>query len=442
MEEPDELTTVTIYTDGSCQNNGESTARAGSGVWYSNGDDRNVAKRVNKCLPQTNNSGELLAVHQAATMHKGWETLVIKTDSLYVIRTLTKRAQKLEDTNYLYDRAEDLTRTTIDLLTKRPGVTIFQWVKGHAGILGNVGADTLAAAGAKLAEERSNLEPGPPRKKQGMKLARLTQRDIYNALTLQEVKWKRNTTKDNIKATQATTEALWGHSPEERRIWKNILDNRNFTKQARAFLWKAMHEIHKCGPYWHKMGNPENRAECSMCGEEESLDHILFRCNESPCRQVWARARAMTERKTREWPRDLDIYTVMGIGFIRIKNDQGKRLKGTERLLQIVITEAAHTIWKLRCKRKFDRTEDETEIRTTEEQAISELARQLNARLGEDRARTNRFKFGKAALSQRTVVNTWSGALRDEQSLPEDWLSFHKGVLVGITPQRANGRNR
>jgi len=69
--------------------------------------------------------------------------------------------------------------------------------------------------------------------------------------------------------------------------------------------------------------------------------------------------------KTNDWPPDVEIYTVMGIGFIRIQDEKGKRMKGTERLLQIIITETAFTIWKLRCKRKFDRDEDTSETRTS-----------------------------------------------------------------------------
>jgi len=81
-------------------------------------------------------------------------------------------------------------------------------------------------------------------------------------------------------------------------------------------------------------------------------------------------------------------------------------------------------------------------IRTPDEYATTDLAHQLNVRLGEDRALTNNLKYGRRALPKSTVLNTWSGTLRDEPSLPGNWLHHHKGVLVGITPRRANGRNR
>jgi len=37
---------VVAYTDGSCTNNGETSARAGSGIWFGDGDERNTSLRV------------------------------------------------------------------------------------------------------------------------------------------------------------------------------------------------------------------------------------------------------------------------------------------------------------------------------------------------------------------------------------------------------------
>ena len=48
---------VEIYTDGSCMNNGRADARAGSGVWFGAGDDRNASERVLGDA-QSNQTGE------------------------------------------------------------------------------------------------------------------------------------------------------------------------------------------------------------------------------------------------------------------------------------------------------------------------------------------------------------------------------------------------
>jgi hypothetical protein len=42
-------------------------------------------------------------------------------------------------------------------------------------------------------------------------------------------------------------------------------------------------------------------------------------------------------------------------------------------------------------------------------------------------------RYGKKALNKFLVLHTWSGVLKDEASLPEDWIR-QPGVLVGIVP--------
>ncbi|KAI0656997.1 hypothetical protein C8Q70DRAFT_887487, partial [Cubamyces menziesii] len=55
---------VEVYTDGSCTNNGKGNARAGSGIWFGEGDPRNASERV-PGSDQTNHTGEFHAVVMA-----------------------------------------------------------------------------------------------------------------------------------------------------------------------------------------------------------------------------------------------------------------------------------------------------------------------------------------------------------------------------------------
>ncbi len=48
-----------------------------------------------------------------------------------------------------------------------------------------------------------------------------------------------------------------------------------------------------------------------------------------------------------------------------------------------------------------------------------------------DRIATKPRKFGPKAASQKIVLRTWSGVLKEESSLLEDWID-QKGVLVGM----------
>lgn len=75
---------ITVYTDGSCENNGQEDARAGAGIWYGPDDERNKALRVPKNMPQTNQTAELLAVYHVVQATPPGAQLHIKTDSRYV----------------------------------------------------------------------------------------------------------------------------------------------------------------------------------------------------------------------------------------------------------------------------------------------------------------------------------------------------------------------
>ena len=61
----------------------------------------------------------------------------------------------------------------------------------------------------------------------------------------------------------------------------------------------------------------------------------------------------------------------------------------------------------------------------------------MNARLTLDRAVTSN-KYGKRALKQMVVLNTWRNLLKDENNLPKNWLNA-TGVLVGIEQRAYQG---
>jgi hypothetical protein len=62
----------------------------------------------------------------------------------------------------------------------------------------------------------------------------------------------------------------------------------------------------------------------------------------------------------------------------------------------------------------------------------------VKSALRRDRILTDKVKFGPLALRKQMVLNTWSGLLMDEDSLPDDW-TLTEGVLVGIWPMNGIG---
>jgi hypothetical protein len=57
----------------------------------------------------------------------------------------------------------------------------------------------------------------------------------------------------------------------------------------------------------------------------------------------------------------------------------------------------------------------------------------INTALSRDRLLTNKIRFGTLAFKTHRVLNTWSGLLLDEDSLPDNWLHTEK-VIRGIRP--------
>jgi ribonuclease HI len=83
-----------VFTDGACSHNGKPDAKAGYAVWFPDHPEWSFAKRVPDSQSQTNQRGELSAIHAAVLTleEKGYidEDIVIYTDSDYSINCLTK----------------------------------------------------------------------------------------------------------------------------------------------------------------------------------------------------------------------------------------------------------------------------------------------------------------------------------------------------------------
>ena len=144
---------------------------------------------------------------------------------------------------------------------------------------------------------------------------------------------------------------------------------------------------------------------CSLCDEVESMDHILFRCTHGTGRFIWPSVREMCEQKGMDWPQDFDIFTILACPFERFEDTQGNTRPGANPLFQIAVSEAAFVIWKLRCKRKFNRVDDARTRKTdqtSESETVNTLAYTLNGRVNDDRRLTYRKRYGKKALTPST----------------------------------------
>ena len=131
--------------------------RSGAGVWVADNHPINKSIRV-PGLEQSNQTGELAAILVALQSVPPTTKLTLVTDSQYAIKMLTRSLPDLEDASWTNTPNAQWIQATAYHLRARGAPTLFKWVKGHEGTLGNEQADRLAATGAnKPAEDNIDL---------------------------------------------------------------------------------------------------------------------------------------------------------------------------------------------------------------------------------------------------------------------------------------------
>ncbi|KAI1337255.1 ribonuclease H [Xylariaceae sp. FL0016] len=145
-----------VYTDGASRGNGKAGATAGFGIYFGENDDRNVSERL-EGGEQTNNRAELTAILRALEIVPTSQKVRIFSDSQYCLSCILEWYKGWEAKNWKKSDGgkvlnQDLIKRIRELLDERDEVgtgTLFQKVKGHAAVPGNVAADLLAVEGAK-----------------------------------------------------------------------------------------------------------------------------------------------------------------------------------------------------------------------------------------------------------------------------------------------------
>ncbi|TDL17429.1 ribonuclease H-like protein [Rickenella mellea] len=429
---------VKVYTDGSCTNNGDEDAKAGSGVWYAPNDERNTAVR----LPgpnQTNNAGETAAVLIAAQKTQIMAPLHIMSDSTYVIDGLTENLHAWEDRGWIGVSNKDLMQATAARLRLRGNITIFQKVKGHSGDVGNDGADREAAKGAEK-ETADDIDLTVPKNFviSGAKLSKMTQALLYKGIMERKTRTIRRGTTICLDMTRYAVQEISKSLPTDSKIW-HAIRSPDISRNIRAFLWRCMHRAQRCGEWWHNIPNYEHRADCHVCETTESMEHILTECNVSGQETIWNLVEFILQLKKIPWKRPT-IGSLLGCGLVDIRDEEGKRKTGATRLYRIVVSESMHLVWKLRCEWRISRGADPERVHTVNEIQTRWL-KALDTRLRLDGLMTDKRRYGSKALSLNRVRKTWEGVLQDDHRLPDTWPRYTEG-LVGIGVARPPGRNR
>jgi hypothetical protein len=230
----------------------------------------------------------------------------------------------------------------------------------------------------------------------------------------------RKSTFVNLERIRCAVEEISNITPTDEMIWKSIR-SRTFQRLTRELYWKCIHNIFRVGDFWTHIQNSEVFGRCHICGVPETLEHIALECSAPEQELIWNLTRQVWSRKYLNWPK-LNWGLVLGCNLVKFGTPEKSRL------FAILVSVAWHEIWRLRVDR----------VLTHPGKVHSELAictqwlRSLNALLSRDRILTNKTRFGSLSFNKRLVLNTWSGLLLNEDSLPDDW-TYEKGGFSGYT---------
>lgn len=173
---------ITIFTDGSCINNGKENSRSGGGIWLGENHPKNLAFRIpgNK---HSNQIAEISAILLALQQTEPYVPITFKTDSRYAINCLTKHLPTWEDNGWIGTANSEFIKATVYHLRRRSAQTSFEWIKGHNGLHGNEQADKLAKEGAnKPIADELDLSIPDDFNLQGAKLSTITQALAYKGI--------------------------------------------------------------------------------------------------------------------------------------------------------------------------------------------------------------------------------------------------------------------
>ncbi|KAH9853567.1 hypothetical protein C2E23DRAFT_728129 [Lenzites betulinus] len=343
--------------------------------------------------------------------------LLVLTDSMYIYKGLTLHLERWENRGWIDVANKDILRRVVARLRRRSATTTLKWVKGHAGIKGNEEADKLAAEGTKLPrtqltqlteDDRRFLLPGA-------KLSALTQKLAYRGIMSWSPRRGRRRTDRNVEMIKEGMQLGLNVWPSTESLWRNVQGPDIATKVS-VFFWKAMHEVHRVGSYWWNIPGYENRALCNTCEVEESLDHIIRECVAPGQRLLWDLSEETLARRGIKMP-PLSTGLALGAPSLSIKDGDGNVDHGKTRLVRIVVPETMYLIWRLRCERVIGWCDTPTKVHSAAH--IRRLwSTVMNERLRLDMERTKK-KWGRRAIPEKKVLDTWRGTLCDEAALPE-----------------------
>ncbi|EPT04797.1 hypothetical protein FOMPIDRAFT_32600, partial [Fomitopsis schrenkii] len=342
--------------------------------------------------------------------------------SSFLQKALIEKLGEWEDRAWMGVESAPFIYTLVGKLRKRCAVTTVKKAEGHREW------SQISDARLEWRGRANAAAPTPPTQIQagvddqfnitGMRISSITQAWAYTGIrALKE--GSRRRTEQRMNLTQDHIKRITNRRPPEKEVWRGI-KHRDIRPSIADFLWKTMHEAHRCGHFWANIPRYEERGTCSNCGVEESMEHIITKCEADGQRETWRLTAELWAMTGLQWP-EMTLADTLSTPFRRWKKDGEKKLQGgTDRLWRILVTEATFLIWKLRCERVISHSEEDgwthtkTEIRNRWMAAVTK-------RMRDDVASTH-WRHGTLAVKKTKVMNTWHAVLENSDKLPKDWI--------------------
>ena len=138
--------TLTMYTDGGCLNNGQKNAKAAWAFFSDNTGERDSGLVKGK---QSNNTAELTAILKALLWAQDkTKRLVIYSDSQYAIKCIAGTWRRKKNTK-LFELIDEAGEGFENVH--------FEWVAGHIGVHGNEVTDALCRKELGLKSVKGNF---------------------------------------------------------------------------------------------------------------------------------------------------------------------------------------------------------------------------------------------------------------------------------------------
>ena len=425
---------ATVYIDWPRQTKGEEreTLPDFVGLFFGTNDERN--RRI-KTLREENAYIEhylLLAALVATRLATRDAPLTIICASSLLSDAFAKDIPEWEDRGWIRVQHAPVLRTLVSELRQRCARTQTRKATGQAD------ARQLAMASALCLQSEASISPhqeltlarNPAFDVTGARLSRMTQKLAYQGILDSSPLAQRQSTERTLGAARHHLENVKQvFLPET--FWRS-LRHKDYRRQIASFMWKVAHNALRCGDFWLHIPGKEGRAVCAICDTKDDITHILTGCSTVETTVIWRCAQLLWEACDQTWVPPT-VSELLCAGQRKWKEVPRSRRpdKGASRLWRIMLSESAFLIWKLRCERVIQHSEERGWVHTKTE-VIRRWRAAIQSRLQMDRTLTSP-RFGRSAIPGKLVERTWAKIVQKQQRLPDNWATSLR-VLVGILP--------